>query len=104
MSGGLTVRYVPSADLFVVRPGEGGRHSLDKRLAALGEAEELNGGEALLLRVASSSSNGKAAWRRVHKAVGAAATIQPVLLDEEGGSHYPTGEISVRFHQTPSDQ
>jgi hypothetical protein len=100
----LAVRYVPSADLFVVRPGEGKRNSLDGRLAALGEAEELKGGEALVLRVASSSTDAKAAWRRVHKSVGAAATIQPVLLDQEGEPHYPTGEISVRFHQTPSDQ
>jgi hypothetical protein len=88
----------------VVRPSEGRRNSLDERLAALGEAEELKGGDALVLRVASSSTDAKAAWRRVHKSVGAIATIQPVLLDEAGEPHYPTGEISVRFDQTPSDQ
>lgn len=100
----MAVRYVPSAELFVVRPGEGGRNSLDERLAAIGEAEELKAGDALVLRVPSSSTDAKAAWRRVHKSVGSAAMIQPVLLDQEGEPHYPTGEISVRFHQTPSDQ
>jgi hypothetical protein len=100
----LAVKYVPSADVFVVRPGEGKRSSLDERLAALGEAEELKGDDALILRVASSSTDAKAAWRRVHKSVGADAAIQPVLLDEGGELHYPTGEISVRFQQTPSDQ
>ena len=99
----MAVRYSPSADLFVVRSDASDRRALAEHLAEIGEAEELKGSDALILRVPSSSTDAKEAWRRVHKSMGAAAAVQPVLVDEQGKPHYPTGEISVRFRQRPSD-
>ena len=31
-------------------------------------------------------------------------SVQPVLIDEAGEPHYPTGEISVRFKAAPDDE
>lgn len=99
----MAVRYVASADAFVVHPETSDRRALTERLAKLGQAEELEGSDALLVRLPASSTEARAAWRRLHESAGDAAVVQPVLVDEQGHPHYPTGEISVRFREPPSE-
>jgi len=91
----------PSNHLFVVRLRPEDR-SASKRLETLGRVQPLEGTDALLLSLPADSQEPRS-WRQAQEAVGTAGTVQPVLLDEEGEPHYPTGEISVRFRDALGD-
>jgi len=91
----------PSNCLFVVRLRPGDR-SASKRLETLGCVQPLEGTDALLLSLPADSKEPRS-WRQAQEVVGTAGTVQPVLLDEEGEPHYPTGEISVRFKDALGD-
>jgi hypothetical protein len=91
----------PSNHLFVVRLRPEDR-SASKRLETLGRVQPLEGTDALLLSLPADSKEPRS-WRQAQEAVGTAGTVQPVLLDEEGEPHYPTGEISVRFKNALED-
>jgi hypothetical protein len=92
----------PSNHLFVVRTRPEDR-SASERLETLGRVQTLEGTDALLLSLPADSKEPRSAWRQAQEAVGDAGTVQPVLLDEEGEPHYPTGEISVRFKDALAD-
>ncbi|MEO6196339.1 MAG: hypothetical protein ABIS20_25240 [Thermoanaerobaculia bacterium] len=92
----------PSNHLFVIRVRPEGRLA-SERLAALGRIQPLEGTDALLLSLPADREAPQAAWRQAQEVVGAAGTVQPVLLDEEGEPHYPTGEISIRFKDALGD-
>jgi hypothetical protein len=99
------VKQIPSAELFVVRPRED-REEVERRLAPFGDVEEIKGSNELLLHHAaqSSSSDSKIAWQEARARLGMEGTIHPVLFDERGNPHYPTGEITVRFNNSLSDE
>lgn len=100
---GITVHQTPSDQLFVVKVAPQQRAAAARRLAAVGRVEPL-AESLLLLRAASSLGDAKAVWNRARQVLGTAGTVQPVLLDERGAQHYPTGEISVRFQEPPPDE
>lgn len=97
------VQQRPSPDRFVVRPVADDRKATSSRLAGLGKVQDLEGDQAVLLHMKAPPGDPKAAWRRVHEELGQGAAVYPVLVDEAGDSHYPTGDITVRFHGSPSD-
>jgi hypothetical protein len=98
------VKQSPSDHLFVVDVGPQERDQAVQRLAPLGSVEPLEGSERLLLlTIASGSLDAKAAWSRARELLGDLGSLHPVLLDELGEPHFPTGEISVRFHEVPPD-
>ena len=92
----------PSSHLFVVRlrPED---PPASERLETLGRVQPLEGTDALLLSLPTDREAPKSAWRQAQEIVGDAGTVQPVLLDEEGEPHYPTGEISIRFKDALGD-
>jgi hypothetical protein len=92
----------PSNHLFVVRIRPEERSSAE-RLAMLGRVQPLEGMDALLLSLPSDREAPRAAWRQAQEIVGNAGSVQPVLVDEEGEPHYPTGEISIRFRDALGD-
>jgi hypothetical protein len=94
------MRQAPSNHLFVVRTGPEDRSSVSRRLATLGCIEPLEGTDALLL---SLPADREESWRQAQEIVGDAGSVQPVLVDEEGEAHYPTGEISIRFAEPLGD-
>jgi hypothetical protein len=100
---GITVHQTPSDKLFVVKVAPQKQEAAARRLAAVGRVEPL-AESLLLLRAAASSGDAKTIWNRARQVLGSAGTIQPVLLDEGGVPHYPTGEISVRFQEPPPDK
>ncbi|MCA1606921.1 MAG: hypothetical protein LC775_15955, partial [Acidobacteria bacterium] len=57
-----------------------------------------------LLRVNRKFSRPQAGWQRLTKLIGSSGTVQPVLSDETGQPHYPTGELTVRFLKKPSNK
>jgi hypothetical protein len=98
------VKQAPSDHLFVVDIGSRERDQAIQRLAPLGTVKPLEGSERLLLlTIAPGSLDAESAWSRARELLGDLGSVHPVLLDELGELHFPTGEISVRFHEVPPD-
>ncbi|HKI01560.1 MAG TPA: hypothetical protein VKK31_06235 [Thermoanaerobaculia bacterium] len=97
------MKQAPSDHLFVIDV----RHDLEsavERLASLGSVKPLEGSEGLLLlSIPADAGDPETRWVRAQELLGELGTVQPVLLDELGEAHFPTGEISVRFHEAPPD-
>jgi hypothetical protein len=99
------VKQAPSDHLFVVDIGPQERDQAVQRLAPLGSVKPLEGSERLLLlTIAPDSLDAEAAWSQARKLLGNLGSVHPVLLDELGEPHFPTGDISVRFHEVPPDE
>jgi len=98
------VKQAPSDHLFVVDAGLRERDQAVQRLAPLGTVKPLEGSERLLLlTIAPGSLDAESAWSRARELLGDLGNVHPVLLAELGELHFPTGEISVRFHEVPPD-
>lgn len=91
----------PSSDMFVIYPDKD--KSVKQNMMTLGETSELKGMDAMLLRVEGKSADPKSNWNKVKEESSGKSIIQPVLIDEDGLSHYPDGKISVRFYDKLSD-
>ncbi|HEX2223202.1 MAG TPA: hypothetical protein VHN15_03230 [Thermoanaerobaculia bacterium] len=93
----------PSDHLFVI---DAPREPAAERLASLGTVEPLEGNDRLLVLSVPSGAEGDAEtrWAQARELLGDLGTVQPVLLDETGEAHFPTGEIAVRFHEAPPDE
>ena len=97
------MKQAPSNHLFVVDAPRD-RELAVQRLAPLGSVKPLEGNERLLLlSIPADSGEPETRWARAQELLGDLGTVQPVLLDEMGEAHFPTGEISVRFHEVPPD-
>jgi len=98
----MPAKQIPSRDTFVLVPGTvlGGSAAAD--LSALGSVEDLGEGQ-LLLQVRDPAPDARATWQRLQVQAGVQHRVHPVLLDERGNAHYPTGEVTVRFRSAPSD-
>jgi len=92
-----------SARDFVVLVAPQEREAVARRLGSLGNIRPLEGTESLLLSVPENRGSGQEVWREALDTVRAEGMVQPVLLDEEGEPHYPTGDITVRFPGVPDD-
>lgn len=86
------MRYIPSRREFVILEGE---HR--GRLQAIAAVE--TDGPIVRLSVDGAPHDG---WKQLRAALGKASEVQPVLLDDAGGRHLPTGEVTVRFKHEPS--
>lgn len=97
------MKQAPSQHLFVVDIFRD-RESVARHLASVGDVRPLEGSDRLLLlSVPAEAGNPETRWADVRELLGERGTVQPVLLDELGEAHVPTGEISVRFHEAPPD-
>lgn len=96
-------KQIPSTDTFLVRTDAGRRQSASTRLAALGTVERADdaGGVVIHLR-GDPAGDPKAAWRKLQEEVDD-LEVDPVLLDQTGRPHFPTGEVTVRFKEPPTD-
>lgn len=96
----------PSNHLLVVEAQS--KEEAASRLSSLGDLQPLEGSDRLmLLSIAPSSPDAldaETAWSRARELLGEAGKVHPVLIDEMGHSHFPTGEISIRFHEVPADE
>ncbi|HKV07837.1 MAG TPA: hypothetical protein VJ725_06860 [Thermoanaerobaculia bacterium] len=92
----------PSHHLFVVDIFRE-RESVVNHLASVGDVTPLEGSNRLLLSIPAEADNPETRWAHVRELLGELGTVQPMLLDELGEAHVPTGEISVRFHEAPPD-
>lgn len=98
------MKQAPSDHLFVIDAGPQQRDPVAQRLAPLGSVKPLEGSDRLqLLTIAPGTLDAEAAWNRARQLLGDLGSVHPVLLDELGEPHFPTGEISVRFREVPPD-
>jgi hypothetical protein len=96
-------KQLPSPDTFFLRSDTVSSADAMEKLTALGSVEPLEGADGMLLRVADKQSDPRASWHAVRERAGLDA-VSPVLLDELGEPHLPTGEVTVRFGSPPSDE
>lgn len=100
----VPAKLSPSRTEYVVSLTDRKPDSMADRLGARGSIERMKGRADLgLIRLRDASGDPRTAWEQTQKALGADASIQPVLLDADGKPQYPTGEVSVRFRERPSD-
>jgi hypothetical protein len=94
---------MPSADTFLVRTPKGGSEASSKRLASLGKVEPAESAGGVIVHLNSAAMDHKAAWQKLQDEVGE-GEVDPVLLDESGEPHYPTGDVTVRFEKAPTPE
>lgn len=96
--------YRPSIDRFVINVRHAGHGALVKLAGAVGVIEPLKGHDDLVvLRLPDGGDEPREAWSRVVHAVGGSLSVEPVMMDETGSPHYPTGRIAVRFKAPPGE-
>lgn len=98
------MKQTPSSNRFIIRLGTADKDEVMPRLASLGHVEELPDGDEMLLLHIDENADAKEVWERARDAVGPNGFVEPVLYDERGNPHYPTGEVSVRFYKPLSDE
>ncbi|HEX3553377.1 MAG TPA: hypothetical protein VIA62_09110 [Thermoanaerobaculia bacterium] len=96
------MKQTPSDRVFIVRVSPKDQAAASRRLAPLGCLQPLDGSDALLLSLRVPAPC-RSAWHRAQEILGGTGSVQPVLIDETGEHHYPTGEISVRFRAVPDE-
>jgi hypothetical protein len=97
-------RQFPSSTDYVVALQDHQRDDVARRIGSRGSVTDLKGRpDLMLVQLHGGASDPRKAWEQAQKALGADACIQPVLLDADGKPQYPTGEVSVRFRERPSD-
>jgi hypothetical protein len=99
----MPAQQSPSGDRFVVRVEPEDAPSLSRRLEELGSVEALDGTDLLLLHVSEPAADPRRVWERILDRADGAAWVAPVLIDEHGQPHLPTGEVSARFDRAPSE-
>lgn len=95
----------PSPDTFVIHAeNESTAVDLKKSLNQLGSVEVMNGPEkGIVLRLPHAKGKPRFNWQAIRDLVGENVGVHPVLVDSGGGSHYPTGRITVRFQHPPDE-
>src|SRR5262249_29262373 len=90
---------MPAADQFVVRGATAVHRTELETLGALGAAAP----DVIVVRPRKAARDPKETWREVLEGAPELEWAAPVLVDEHGDTHYPTGDVTVRFGQAPSD-
>jgi hypothetical protein len=91
----------PSSEEFVLR-ADAATLTRARRLGPVERLESSARDNFCLLRVPQQATPEKS-WAAVAKAMGGNVDLFPVLYDRDGTSHYPTGEVTVRFDAAPDD-
>jgi len=98
------MKQTPSDHLLVASVSDPTKDEAVRRLSSLGNVKPLEGSDRLLLlTIAPGSLDAESAWSRARELLGDLGSVHPVLVDELGEPHFPTGEISVRFHEVPPE-
>jgi hypothetical protein len=99
----MSTKPSPSSTLYVVTLKDAARETVARRLGDKGSVEPIKGRSDLaLVKLSHHAANPRDAWQDARKSIGG-GSIQPVLLDSDGKTQYPTGEVSVRFHEAPTE-
>ncbi|MBI3269033.1 MAG: hypothetical protein HYZ53_08420 [Planctomycetes bacterium] len=99
-------KLIPSHDRFIIHvpAHKATEESVARQLLQFGAVEDLPGTAAVVLHVRSGGSDARAVWERLRTGLDPESCPEPILLDEQGQPHLPTGQVSVRFCRTISDK
>jgi hypothetical protein len=100
MSSGETLR--PSSEEFVLLIPPGDEATLT-RARRLGPVERMPAQRGYCLLRVPQQATPAASWAAATQTLGGNVALFPVLYDRDGASHYPTGEVTVRFDAAPDD-
>jgi hypothetical protein len=89
----------PSPNEFVVR---GAPSHEDARAGAPGEWTLVDAASDTWLWRMPARRDSREAWEAAVRSL-RGGVVLPVLRDRDGVAHYPTGEVTVRFDDAPSD-
>lgn len=92
-------RPTPLSDRFVVKAPPGPARS---ELATLGKTQELRN-NLIVIEFPHHAGPAKERWKNLLRAMEGLEWAAPVLEDETAQTHVPTGEVTVRFKQKPSN-
>ncbi len=96
----MKAKQTPSPDTFVVGGDDADTGSLER----LGDVEAIKDRALNVVRVSNTDDpDPKATWKAILEAAKSVGWASPVLIDETGERHVPTGEVSVRFKRALSD-
>jgi len=85
--------------VFVIRPTTAKADGEDlARLATKASIEPLRGASpGWIVRLNKAPRSIRAAWRELHRLLGADYVVLPAVLDDRGHARYPTGLLSLRL-------
>lgn len=92
------VRHTPARGRLVVKV-KPGTHA--QQLRSLGATEAVGHDDLMVINVSKSGASAKRAWEQVVQS-DAVEWAAPVMQDEAAEEHVPTGEVTVRFKDRPS--
>ncbi|MBL8229752.1 MAG: hypothetical protein JNL98_14785 [Bryobacterales bacterium] len=96
-------KHIPSREMFLVRTGSSALADARKKLARMGRLEDAQQAGGIVIRLDhKGTADPRHIWQQIQSEAGE-VPVDPVLLDEAGGVHYPTGEVVIRFKEPPSD-
>lgn len=91
---------IPSATEFLVNMGDG---DADQSLATeVGSSGQMLDDRNLVVEL-PDQTDPRESWRRLINRYQSAAWVSPIVVDDGLVPHYPTGDVTVRFHTPPSD-
>ena len=91
----------PSPNEFVVRRAPAARRSA--RATAAGEWTLVDAASDTYLLRTPLAGDARSGWEAASRSLRGQGVVLPVLRDRDGVVHYPTGEVTVRFDEAPSD-
>ncbi len=97
----MRARQKASRKVLVVKAADAA--DVGRRIAEFGSVEELDADGLLLLRLGEGEGELDAVRTEILERVDGVEWAEPLLVDEAGASMFPTGDVSVRFRERPSD-
>jgi hypothetical protein len=105
----MPVVHTPSPDSFVIQGLRDVPDAVAEKLKSLGSVEEVSADvRSWILKVRRAAADPRQAWTTLREQIAAlllpvTVFAEPVLLDERGQPHLPTGEVAVRFLMPQTD-
>jgi hypothetical protein len=91
---------IPSSKEFVVSMGS---EPIDNSFGTDTDGSGATPSDRTMVVPQPENTDPRDSWRRLIDQFPSAAWVSPVVVDASSEPHYPTGDVTVRFHARPSD-
>lgn len=102
----MPTQFHPSIDTYrVMTDSQGIQNPLDQ-LARISDVEKVTvevGNQSIFLVKIKNNSTSRQGWKFLQQYLTDKEAVEPVMIDEAGHNLIPTGAISVRFLNVPSE-
>jgi hypothetical protein len=95
---------VPSSRQFVVHGPEGANDRIARQLPEHAATTTSPDTQSVIVELDDEDKDPRVSWRKLIDDVKDAEWVSPLMFDRDDQPHVPTGEITVRFGQHPSDE